>query len=67
MVYFQPLKRNQEREFMFVSLKSVPLHLEGRITEKGQKPILSGIASLIISERGTGSTFRKHLCVHRES
>lgn len=64
MVYFPPLKRKQEREFMFVSLKSVPLHLQGRITEEGQTPIVSGIASLIISERD--STFRKHLCVHKE-
>lgn len=67
MVYFPPLKRNQEREFMFIFLKAVPLHLEGRITEKGQNSINSGIASVIISERGNGSTFRKHLCICRET
>lgn len=54
---------------MLVFLKSVSLHLEGGNTEKGQKLVISGIASLFftIFKRDMGSTIIKHICAHRES
>lgn len=69
-IHFPSINRRRKlSEFMFVFLKSVLLHLEGRITEEAQKPVLFGIAKalFIFFEGDMGSKVGEHISACRES